>query len=87
MPRNLSFEGCSSVFLAGITSWQALVEHGKLEAGKKVFINGGSSGTGTWAIQVSLDGFIDYACTDYPRYARQWERMSRLLAPSLQKEC
>jgi NADPH:quinone reductase-like Zn-dependent oxidoreductase len=53
MPPALSFEQCSSVFLAGMSSWQALIDHGELKADQKVFINGGSGGTGTWGIQAS----------------------------------
>ena len=38
--------------LTGLTSWMCLVDHAHLQAGQRVFINGGSGGTGLWGIQV-----------------------------------
>lgn len=37
----------------GLTAWQALVEVGKLKRGQKVFIQAGSGGVGTFAIQLA----------------------------------
>ncbi|KIM33300.1 hypothetical protein M408DRAFT_152557 [Serendipita vermifera MAFF 305830] len=69
MPPQLSFEECSSVFLAGITSWQALVKVGKLKAGQRVFINGGSSGTGVWAVQIckAMGAYVSTTCSESSR--------------------
>lgn len=52
-PTNLSFNEAAAVPLTGLTSYQALVTHGNLKAGEKVLILGGSSGTGTLAIQMA----------------------------------
>ncbi|TYZ62095.1 hypothetical protein PybrP1_000907 [[Pythium] brassicae (nom. inval.)] len=52
-PTNLSLQEAAGVPLAGLTSYQALVTHAKLQAGETVLIIGGSSGTGTLAIQLA----------------------------------
>jgi NADPH:quinone reductase-like Zn-dependent oxidoreductase len=50
-PKNISMEEAASVPLVGLTVWQALIEIGKLKKGQKVFIQAGSGGVGTFAIQ------------------------------------
>ena len=52
-PKNLSMEEAASIPLVGLTAWQALVEKGKLKRGQKVFIQAGSGGVGTFAIQLA----------------------------------
>lgn len=52
-PRNLSFEEAASLPLVALTAWQALVERSKLRQGQKVFIQAGSGGVGTIAIQLA----------------------------------
>ncbi|KRN13185.1 alcohol dehydrogenase, zinc-containing [Fructilactobacillus fructivorans] len=52
-PRNLSLTDASAVPLTGLTSYQALIEIGKLKKGQKVFIQAGSGGVGTMAIQIA----------------------------------
>ncbi|EGZ04352.1 hypothetical protein PHYSODRAFT_343352, partial [Phytophthora sojae] len=42
-PKNLTFDQAASIPLIGLTSYQALVEHTKLQKGEKVLILGGSS--------------------------------------------
>ncbi|TIL88639.1 MAG: NADP-dependent oxidoreductase, partial [Mesorhizobium sp.] len=42
-----------SIPLVGLTAWQALVERAKLKKGQKVFIQAGSGGVGTFAIQLA----------------------------------
>jgi NADPH:quinone reductase-like Zn-dependent oxidoreductase len=50
-PKNISMEEASSIPLVGLTVWQALVEKANLKKGQKVFIQAGSGGVGTFAIQ------------------------------------
>lgn len=59
-PNNLSMEEAGSIPLVGLTSWQALVEMGKVKKGQKVFIQAGSGGVGTFAIQLAkhLGAFV-----------------------------
>jgi NADPH:quinone reductase-like Zn-dependent oxidoreductase len=52
-PKKISMEEAASIPLVGLTAWQALVEVGKLKAGQKVFIQAGSGGVGTFAIQLA----------------------------------
>ncbi|MDZ7875095.1 MAG: NADP-dependent oxidoreductase [Rhizobium sp.] len=52
-PTSLSMEQAASIPLVGLTAWQALVEVGKVKPGQKVFIQAGSGGVGTFAIQLA----------------------------------
>lgn len=52
-PSNLSMTEAASIPLVGLTAWQALVEVGKVKPGQKVFIQAGSGGVGTFAIQLA----------------------------------
>lgn len=50
-PKNISMEEAASIPLVGLTVWQSLVEKANLKKGQKVFIQAGSGGVGTFAIQ------------------------------------
>ncbi|MEO7120396.1 MAG: NADP-dependent oxidoreductase [Ginsengibacter sp.] len=50
-PKSIDHDKAAAVPLAGLTAWQALFDHGKLEAGQKVLIHGASGGVGTYAVQ------------------------------------
>jgi len=52
-PRNLTMEEAASIPLVALTAWQALVEKAHLRRGQKVFIQAGSGGVGTFAIQLA----------------------------------
>jgi NADPH:quinone reductase-like Zn-dependent oxidoreductase len=52
-PTSLSMEEAASIPLVGLTAWQALVEVGRVQPGQKVFIQAGSGGVGTFAIQLA----------------------------------
>jgi len=52
-PKNLSMEEAASIPLVALTAWQALVEKANLKKGQKVFIQAGSGGVGTIAIQLA----------------------------------
>ena len=52
-PKNLSMEEAASIPLVGLTAWQALVERANLKKGQKIFIQAGSGGVGTFAIQLA----------------------------------
>ncbi len=59
-PRNLGMGEAASLPLVALTAWQVLVETAKLEKGQKVFIQAGSGGVGTVAIQLAkhLGAFV-----------------------------
>src|SRR5438876_67838 len=52
-PKNLSMEEAASIPLVGLTAWQVLVDRADLKKGQKVFIQAGSGGVGTFAIQLA----------------------------------
>lgn len=52
-PKNISMEEAASIPLVALTVWQAFVEKAKLKKGQKVFIQAGSGGVGTIAIQIA----------------------------------
>ena len=52
-PQGLTMEEAASIPLVGLTAWQALVETAKLSKGQRVFIQAGSGGVGTFAIQLA----------------------------------
>lgn len=52
-PASLTMEEAAAVPLVGLTAWQALVEVAKVKPGQKVFIQAGSGGVGTIAIQLA----------------------------------
>jgi len=52
-PRGLTMEEAASIPLVGLTAWQALVGKAGLKKGQKVFIQAGSGGVGTFAIQLA----------------------------------
>lgn len=52
-PKELTMEEAASIPLVGLTAWQALVEKANLKKGQKVFIQAGSGGVGTFAIQLA----------------------------------
>ena len=52
-PKNHSFEESAAVPIAGFTALQALRNHGHIEPGKKVLINGAGGGVGTFAVQIA----------------------------------
>jgi NADPH:quinone reductase-like Zn-dependent oxidoreductase len=52
-PKAISMEEAASIPLVGLTAWQALVERAHVKKGQKVFIQAGSGGVGTFAIQLA----------------------------------
>ena len=52
-PKKLTMEEAASIPLVGLTAWQALIGKANLKKGQKVFIQAGSGGVGTFAIQLA----------------------------------
>jgi NADPH:quinone reductase-like Zn-dependent oxidoreductase len=64
-PPNITFEEAAAAPVAAITALQAIRDHGKLEPGQKVLINGASGGVGTFAVLVAkaLGGEVTAVCS------------------------
>ena len=52
-PASVSFEEAAAVPIAALTALQALRDHGQVQPGHKVLINGASGGVGTYAVQIA----------------------------------
>jgi NADPH:quinone reductase-like Zn-dependent oxidoreductase len=52
-PDGVTFEAAAAVPVAGITALQGLRDHGALQPGQRVLINGASGGVGTFAVQIA----------------------------------
>jgi NADPH:quinone reductase-like Zn-dependent oxidoreductase len=52
-PASVDHVGAASMALAGLTAWQALVDHAQLAPGQHVLVNGGAGGVGSYAVQLA----------------------------------
>jgi NADPH:quinone reductase-like Zn-dependent oxidoreductase len=52
-PPALSFEQAAAIPVAGVTALQGLRDHGRLEPGQRVLVNGAAGGVGTFAVQIA----------------------------------
>ena len=64
-PSNVTFEEAGTMGIAGLTALQGLRDHGKLQAGQRVLINGASGGVGTLAVQIAkaLGAHVTAVCS------------------------
>jgi NADPH:quinone reductase-like Zn-dependent oxidoreductase len=70
-PANVSFEQAAAVPVAALTALQALRDHGRLQPGQSVLVNGASGGVGTFAVQLAaaFGGEVTAVCS--PRNVEQ----------------
>ena len=67
MPSNLTYEQAAALPVVGLTSWQALVELMKLQAGQKIRVHAGAGGVGTFAVQLAKHRGAYVAATASPK--------------------
>jgi NADPH:quinone reductase-like Zn-dependent oxidoreductase len=80
-PANLSFEEAAAVPVAGLTALEALRNHGQLQPGQRVLVNGASGGVGSFAVQLAKAlgaGHVTAVCS-----ARNVERAEALGADTV----
>jgi len=52
-PKTIDHLASAAIPLAGLTAWQGIFDHGKLQAGQKILIHGAAGGVGTLAVQLA----------------------------------
>ena len=52
-PPSLSYTDAAALPLAGMTAWQALVDHADLKPGEQVLVQGGAGAVGSFAVQLA----------------------------------
>lgn len=64
-PAGLTFEQAAGVPVAALTALQALRDHGRIQPGQRVLVNGASGGVGTFAVQLAgvLGGEVTAVCS------------------------
>lgn len=53
LPADLDFVTAASLPISGLTAWQGLFEHGRLEAGQSVLVHGAAGGVGSVVTQLA----------------------------------
>lgn len=66
LPDSLSCVEAATIPVPGISAREALLAQGQLQPGERVLINGGSGGTGLWAIQIARECGAHVAATAGP---------------------
>lgn len=65
-PPSLTHHQAAAVPLAALTAWQALVDHAHLRAGRRVLVQGGAGGVGSFAVQIASALGADVTATAGP---------------------
>ena len=52
-PASVSFEEAAAIPVAGLTALQGVRDHGRIQPGQRVLVNGAAGGVGTFAVQVA----------------------------------
>ncbi len=65
LPAGMSFEDAGTLAVAGSTALQSVRDHGRLEKGQRILINGASGGVGTFLVQIAraYGGAVTAVCS------------------------
>jgi NADPH:quinone reductase-like Zn-dependent oxidoreductase len=74
-PPNVSFEEAASVPIAALTALQGLRDHGGLQPGQRLLVNGASGGVGTFAVQIAKWLGADVTAVCSPRNVEQAQEL------------
>ncbi len=66
-PRSVPLADAAALPSAGLTAWQALVEHAGLQPGQRLLVNGAGGGVGGYAVQLAGDLGATVIATASPR--------------------
>ena len=55
LPASVDFVTAAALPISGLTAWQGLFDHGRLEAGQRVLIHGAAGGVGSIAVQLARE--------------------------------
>lgn len=67
LPDTVSLQAAATLPTAGMTAWKATLDLGQAGPGKRVVVNGGAGGTGSFAIQLAKTAGAQVAATCSPR--------------------
>ncbi|NUP53461.1 MAG: NADP-dependent oxidoreductase [Catenulispora sp.] len=66
-PAGIDLADAAALPVVGLTAWQALFDHAKLEAGQRVLINGAGGAVGGYAVQLAKNAGAYVVATAGPR--------------------
>jgi NADPH:quinone reductase-like Zn-dependent oxidoreductase len=52
-PKNISAVEAAGIATTALTAWQMLFKHAQIKEGGHIFVNGGTTSVGMWAIQLA----------------------------------
>src|SRR3954465_5537277 len=55
LPGDVAFRGGASLPISGLTAWQGLFEHGRVQAGQSVLVHGAAGAVGTMVSQLARE--------------------------------
>jgi NADPH:quinone reductase-like Zn-dependent oxidoreductase len=66
-PTSVPLPDAAALPVVGLTAWQALFDHGKLQAGQRVLVNGAGGAVGGYAVQLAKGAGAYVIATASPR--------------------
>src|SRR3569833_3598935 len=66
-PKSVPLPDAAALSVVGLTAWQALFDHGKLQAGQRVLVNGAGGAVGGYAVQLGKNAGAYVIATAGPR--------------------